>query len=569
LLDDPDQRGYAFLILLDDAGDSHALAQLLARLRHPESPMPAAFLVPPTRGLAFFADPGRQSELDAWWSVEVPGSAHPVYLVMDAEGLEEWLQGVDGTFYIGVREAHRMAAYAADPRARPFTWMGPLDFATAVMHDHSTARSGGLAVFDQGDALRMAALGGRLPLRPEGETGAVRVLAAAADLPPSAPSVAPPANPYSIPPLVAPPAISHPIPPLVAPPAIPHPNPPPVATPATPDRHEPPNASPSTYDARSGAAPFSAAGLFAAESPRPVPAGGPPRNAGGALRRPGGGALSRVLRSRRAFRPRQDADLAQQLAGRGTTIVVTGSRKGGVGKTSFAAGIAIAAGTVLDQIGHMACIVDANIANPDAWGQMNLPAEAATVRDTVGALLSNRDTPPPIHATTPALACYPEVRDATEYSRTAIRRLAEHLRRRYTLIVIDMSNRLPDPTAGPEAAVAAYWLEVADALVLPTTSARADFNGALDYLDVGGLPPTVVAYIVPTSRRLRDNPATLEYVHALRQRAMSLVEVPDDANAVRLAGMEGVPVEQLSSRLRLAYRELTEVIAAMPRRIQA
>ena len=129
-----------------------------------------------------------------------------------------------------------------------------------------------------------------------------------------------------------------------------------------------------------------------------------------------------------------------------------------------------------------------------------------------------------------------------------------------------MSNRLPDPTAGPEAAVAAYWLEVADVLVLPTTSARADFNGALDYLDVGGRPPTVVAYIVPASRRLRENPATLEYVRVLRRQATSLVEVPDDATAVRLAGMEGVPVEQLSSRLGLAYRELTEIIAAMPRR---
>ena len=128
---------------------------------------------------------------------------------------------------------------------------------------------------------------------------------------------------------------------------------------------------------------------------------------------------------------------------------------------------------------------------------------------------------------------------------------------------------VPDPTAGPEAAVAAYWLEVADALVLPTTSARADFNGALDYLEVGDLPPTVVAYIVPATRRLRENPATLEYLRAIRRRAVSLVEVPDEADAVRLAGMEGVPAEQLSSRLRLAYRELTEVIAAMPRRLQA
>ncbi|MGP8160011.1 MAG: hypothetical protein ACLQGJ_02135 [Candidatus Dormibacteria bacterium] len=258
--------------------------------------------------------------------------------------------------------------------------------------------------------------------------------------------------------------------------------------------------------------------------------------------------------------------MAHQLAGRGTTLVVIGSRKGGVGKTSFAAGIAIVAGTVLDQIGHMACIVDANIANPDAWGQMNLPAGAATVRATLAALLGNREPPPPVHAATPALACYPEVREAIEYSRTAIRRLAEHLRRRYTLVVVDMSNRLPDPTAGPEAAVAAFWLEVADVLVLPTTSARADFNGALDYLEVDDLPPTVVAYIVPSLRRLRENPATLEYVRAVRGRAESLVEVPDEADAVRLAGMQGVPVEQLSARLQLAYRELTEVIAAMPRR---
>ena len=59
--------------------------------------------------------------------------------------------------------------------------------------------------------------------------------------------------------------------------------------------------------------------------------------------------------------------------------MVIGSRKGGVGKTSHAAGIAIAAGTVLDSVGHRAAIVDANIANPDAWGQLNLPAEAASV----------------------------------------------------------------------------------------------------------------------------------------------------------------------------------------------
>jgi MinD-like ATPase involved in chromosome partitioning or flagellar assembly len=246
--------------------------------------------------------------------------------------------------------------------------------------------------------------------------------------------------------------------------------------------------------------------------------------------------------------------------------VVTGSRKGGVGKTSFAAGIAIAAATALDQVGHHACIVDANIGNPDAWDELHVAPGATTVRDTVAAILASREPPPPARAATPALACYPEVREATEYSMTAIRRLAEHLRRRYTVIVVDMSNRLPDPGAGPEAAVAAYWLQLADVLVLPTTSARADFNGALDYLDVDGLPPALVAYIVSGDRRLRENPTTLEYLRAIHRRAHRIIEVPDEADAVRLAGMEGVPVERISPRLRRAYRELTEAIARLPQR---
>ncbi len=515
---DPSQGGFAFLVLLVDAADAVALARLLTRLCCSESLSPAVVRVPPVRGLDFLADQARQRELDGWWSAEVPGSAHPVYVMMDTAGLEGWLEGVDGTFYIGVQDARRIAAYPPEGPARVFLASGPLDLAVAVMQDHSQPHGAGAAVFDQADVLRVAALSGRLPLAGGGDPAG------------AAPDAVPLRYPATL-----------------------REAPSPVGEVAT----RPAGATPGV-NAAGRAAPVPAARAEPDHAPTPL---GPPR-------RRGSGRLAGVLRARGRFGPRADAGLAHQLAGRGPTIVVIGSRKGGVGKTSFAAGIAIVAGTVLDQIGHMACLVDANIANPDAWGQMNLPPGAATVRDTVAALLGNRDTPSPVHAATPALACYPEARETIEYSRTAIRRLAGHLRRRYTVVVIDMSNRLPDPTAGPEAAVAAFWLEVADILVLPTTSARADFNGALDYLEVGGLPPTVVAYIVPGPRRLRENPTTLEYVRALRHRAISVVEIPDDANAVRLAGMEGVPVEQISLPLRLAYRELTETIAVMPRRPQ-
>lgn len=269
------------------------------------------------------------------------------------------------------------------------------------------------------------------------------------------------------------------------------------------------------------------------------------------------------LRGGRSSRPdvvADDAELAARLANRRSTIVAVGSRKGGVGKTSHAAGMAIVAGSVLDAIGHKAAIVDANVANPDAWGVLNLPVGAATVRDTIAALSAHLDPPRPVFATTPALACYPESRDSSEYSRHDIRLLAEHLRRSYTVAVIDLSNRLPDPTGGPEAAAAAYWLELADAVVLPTAWSKQDFNGVLDYLELPDLPPAVVAYIAPRARRHREHPLTQRYVDAIALRARSIVELPDEADNVRYAGMAGVSVDSVSRRLRAGYRALTQAV---------
>ena len=268
----------------------------------------------------------------------------------------------------------------------------------------------------------------------------------------------------------------------------------------------------------------------------------------------------RVLRPSRPEVVADDAELAARLANRRSTIVAVGSRKGGVGKTSHAAGMAIVAGSVLDAIGHKAAIVDANVANPDAWGVLNLPMGAATVRDTIAALSANQDPPRPVFATTPALACYPESRDSSEYSRHDIRLLAEHLRRNFTVAVIDLSNRLPDPTGGPEAAAAAYWLELADAVVLPTAWSKQDFNGVLDYLELPDLPPAIVAYIAPRARRHREHPLTQRYVDAIALRARSIVELPDEADNVRYAGMAGVPLDSVSRRLRAGYRALTQAV---------
>ncbi|TMF13265.1 MAG: ParA family protein [Chloroflexi bacterium] len=136
----------------------------------------------------------------------------------------------------------------------------------------------------------------------------------------------------------------------------------------------------------------------------------------------------------------------------------------------------------------------------------------------------------------------------------------------YTLVIVDMSNRLPDPTGGPEAAAAAFWLDVADVVVLPAAASKQDFNGVLDYLDVGGLPPAVVAYIVPRTRRSREHPLARRYLDAIEQQVARVVEVPDEAEPVRFAVMEGLPLDAVSPRLRLAYKRLAEAVATVPKR---
>ena len=239
----------------------------------------------------------------------------------------------------------------------------------------------------------------------------------------------------------------------------------------------------------------------------------------------------------------------------------SGSRKGGVGKTSHAAGVAIVAGAALDAVGRCTAIVDANIANPDAWGQLNLPpwgGDGARHDRCPGHRRGATKAGARVD-TRALLACFPEARETSEYSRTEIGLFVAWLRLRYPLVVVDMSNRLPDPTAGPEASAAAYWLEHADVLVLPTAASKQDFNGVLDYLDVRDLPPTIVASLVPRTRRNREHPLAKRYMTAIAQRVYRVVDMPDDAERVamrawkesrsrRCPGRCGVRIESLPRR---------------------
>jgi hypothetical protein len=503
--------GFAFIVLLRDELEARGLAGLLESVARPAREVAATFLVPEVRGRDFFAATARQAEVDRWWGRHVPEDAVPVYLICHEDGLADWLRGLDGVFMVAA-PSEDAAVYTewTVVDARPAE--APLALAQAAVErfgvPDDSPDTAPWAVFERRDVRLVADL----------RAGLTSGSGSRPEFPPllhvdgiRAPTTA------GLRGTVGP----HPLDLLVA----------------------------ESAQTRAERA------LWTQASPKVAPAW-----AGRRLR-----PRLPSLRRHHASPTITDAELAALLVARAPSLVVIGSRKGGVGKTSHAAGIAIAAGSVLDAVGHRAAIVDANVANPDAWGQLDLPTAAPGVRDVVTALTNGEEPPSPIHAVTPALACYPERRDGVEYSRTDVQRFASHLRQRYSFVVVDMSNRLPDPTGGPEAAAAAFWLAEADALVLPTGSSKQDFNGVLDYLDVPDLPPTVVPYIASSARRNRRHPVTRQYLETIGPRVRAIVEIPDEADDVRFAGMEGTPVQDVSPRMRAAYRALTAAVGRLPK----
>jgi len=506
-----DTARLVFIVLLDDEAEARVLADLL---RGDEFGSLSTVAIPPVRGLGFFSDETAQPVVNRWWGETVHDDADPIFLMRHDPELADWLDGLDGVFVIGADAGADVAGYG---RLRSLVVSGATP--DALARAARRVSSSGLMRAPAAAASAFAgANGGEDAWFGPDQSRAQWPLASAREL----------------------------------------------QKPGT-ERGSAVVTSWSDSDD-----PFTLlAGMSHASEPEPTEA----TRTSGESRIPSLGR-TRGFRfpswARREAVGRNsgrlsDADLAARLVERGATIVAVGSRKGGVGKTSHAAGMAIVAGTVLDRAGHRAAIVDANVANPDAWGQLNLPGGAATVRSVVAALIMNQEPPKAVYASTPALACYPESRETSEYSRTDIVWFAQFLRDNYSFVVVDLSNRLPDPIAGPEAAVAAFWLEQADCLVLPAASSKQDFNGVLDYLEVRDLPPAVVAYIVPTARRNREHPLTKRYLAAIGHRAHCIINIPDEPDRVRYAGMDGVPVQDVSPALGSAYRDLVQAVALTPK----
>jgi hypothetical protein len=194
------------------------------------------------------------------------------------------------------------------------------------------------------------------------------------------------------------------------------------------------------------------------------------------------------------------------------------------------------------------------VGNPDAWGRLEARGHVLTVREIVARLTRGEEPPSPAYAETPALAVYPESREAGDgYAPAQVQRLATYLKSRHAAVVVDLPNRLP-AFSSPEAALAAAWIAEAGVVVLPTTADPAALLGVTEYLAAETLKrkPVVVPYIVPRLREIRRAPEVLILLERIEASGASVVEVPDDDRAT-LAPIRRTAITEVGLSLRQAY----------------
>ena len=483
-------------------------------------------LISPLPGVGFLAATGKEAaDLDAWWGrmATIPGRA--VVVAAHEDELPGWIPGLDADFVIAVPDDATVSAYQHLPNVQTIVSDDPRQLAELALSH--------LALPSAAPVAEPAAHAGPAPGR--------------VDTPPREPAVQ-----------VQEPTAVDPFELLSKADAVqvrPQKNGGLQTAPASP---EPPllqekprvTAAASETEARSALSP--------SHTVKPHGFAGTPGSRGGLDPRQ---ILDRLGQGRRTP---VSVELGQAVLACKPIVAVVVSRKGGVGKTASAAAVAAVLGEAVDPFGHTAALVDANIGNPDAWGRIDVKGEPTTVREMVGRLMSGLEPPGPAFAETPALAVYPESREAGDgYAPAQIQRVATYLKTRHAAVIVDLPNRLPAFTS-PEAAVAAAWIGEADVLVLPTTADPTALLGAIEYLDADSVQgkPVVVSYIVPRARQIRDAPQVRSMLERIRTSVSALVEVPDDDRAT-LAVIRRVAITEVASELRNAYVSLaTRVVEA-------
>ncbi|MBJ7595981.1 MAG: hypothetical protein JF886_14205 [Candidatus Dormibacteraeota bacterium] len=262
--------------------------------------------------------------------------------------------------------------------------------------------------------------------------------------------------------------------------------------------------------------------------------------------------------------------VGQKLAARHDTVVLVGSRKGGVGKTTESLALGFLGAQAVEVMGGSTVVLDANLTNADISVKLHLPTAAPTVRDLLTALLSNTTAPTPVSVRRSSLRVYGEHRETERYEAPEVALLADHLRRSYTLAVVDLPNAIPGLEDRAEAVVDA-WLPHADVVVIPVDTSMASFEGAADMLAAVAAvkerhqafnPGVVVAFLRPTDidpRRVA--PDLDETLAAVRDLGAAVVDIPESSRMAMVDWTDHpVPLTDVDAQVTRAYWELLDAV---------
>lgn len=525
-------KSIAIIILLRDREAAH-LAKVTLSEAAEINDYTVRFLVPPLSGLSFFE--GDDDAIDEWWDTQVGGDALAVYVTEHEDGLERHVNDPHAQFFIGITQPEHISLYAGRPNVTPLAIKDPIDLALAVIQSFGAENKRNNPVLFAPSVIEEET--------PFSETLAKRgseVLS-----PQRQPSFAPSGR-------RAPPQVQLPQrrPPTVDP-GIEHP----LELLANMKRTTvvnliPEHASESASESPTRAEMIGVSATMHNEEPKATSA---PL---ALIRR----MISMGENRLRGKWPTIPTELIQQVSSfHPAAVIVVGGIKGGAGKTSTATGLAVALGEIADKAAMAVCLVDGNVNNPDAWTHFGIPDQAASVYDTIQALKNNLPLPAPAYSATAGLAIYPEARESHGYDVKDIQRLHQHLSQKFSVVVVDLANRAPSFSGGPEAELAEFWMAYADVLVLPMKTGQPDHEAIDQFLSLDRtLPPTIVPWIKPPARLSKKTLAKANAFvdESVRPRA-DVIMVPDDDRIVE-ATFRGVPAASLSKPLGAAYQDIAE-----------
>jgi septum formation inhibitor-activating ATPase MinD len=533
------------VVLVEGAADAQTVSHAIdARLGFGADDIVVVTAPDEIRGRAFWSSPSAPT----WWHEHDLDAGETVLLIADIPRLAASLAGVTTRWFVWCRSGSATAAYAA------------MDSVAAVVAEDA-------ASFADQVSARLMELGWRFGERPtwgpfrraSAEAGGhpapieARSRDAAPEPPPTVPQSWPPAT-------ARPPAAPEIVPPL-------------------PSLDWSAHAAAADFPIATASVEVSALAIGDPPSPAPLVdlANLPILAATGRPLATGRQGLTRRLATLLGGNGKNDSvdvgAIAQALVGAHDTVVLVGSRKGGVGKTTESLAVGFLAAQAVEVLGGSALVVDANLTNADITVKLRLPNEAPTVRDVVTALAANAKAPTPLAVRGSTLRVLGENRETQRYTGLEIEALVGDIRSGYTVAVVDLPNAVPGVEDKAEAAVEA-WLPHADVVIIPIDTSIASFEGAADMLAaINELkqrrgdsynPGVVIAFLRPSDidpRRIApDLAATL---NELSELGAQVVDIPASSRMAMVDwSNHSTPLVDADPKVTRAYWNLVAAVTA-------